>query len=247
MQISVVMVCLNAERTIGFAIDSFLRQTHKDKELLILDGGSTDRTIEIASNAAGPGVQFVSEPDDGLFDAMNKGLRAFRGEAVGFLNSDDAFHDEFALARIADGLAEADVVYGDLVIVRDHLGKKPIRVWKSSQRRRGAFRWGWTPAHPTFYVRRHVAQAVGEFDTRLKFASDYDFMLRVVELHDFRLRYIPHTQIDFGYGGHSTKSASAVLRGNLECLASRRRHLGALPVDLALVLKLGRKLLQLRA
>ncbi len=128
-----------------------------------------------------------SEPDRGIYDAMNKGLRLYGGDAVGFLNSDDTFHDSSALASIAAGLAEAEVVYGDLIFVSDHRSKRVLRTWKAGQYQRRSFQFGWLPPHPTFYIRRSLADRIGPFDLNYGSAADYDFMLRAMELHKPRI------------------------------------------------------------
>jgi glycosyltransferase len=246
MKISVITVCLNSERTIGHTIQSFLDQTYPDKELLVIDGGSNDRTIEIVRSLASAEVRIWSEPDRGIYDAMNKGLQFYDGDAVGFLNSDDTFHDPAALASIAAGLSSADVVYGDLIFVSDHSSKRPLRTWRAGPYHRRSFRLGWLPPHPTFYIRRELARRIGPFDPDYGGAADYDFMLRAMELHHPRINYIPRTLVDFQHGGRSTASISGYITSNLNCLKSRQRHLRSAPVDIALFAKPLRKLHQFK-
>lgn len=245
MKISTVTVCRNSQVTIAQTIESFLRQTHPDKELLVIDGGSTDRTVEIVNGFQSDAIRIISEPDRGIYDAMNKGLANYSGDAVGFLNSDDAYRDSSVLSRISDALGRADAVYGDLVMISDHMTGNIVREWKASEFKPDAFRTGWMPPHPTFYIRRELAARTGEFDTSYHISADYDFMLRAMELHHPRVRRIPHVLVNFMVGGMSTRGLTAVIRGNLECLRSRRRHLGAPPLDAALFTKPLRKLLQL--
>jgi len=237
MQISVVTVCWNAASTIGEALESFFAQTHADKELLVIDGASTDDTLQVVRSFARDGLTIVSEPDRGLYDAMNKGLASFHGDAVGFLNADDRFHDADALAAVAASLAEADICYGDLDFVDGLRRDQVVRRWRSTPWRKGGFRRGWMPAHPTFYCRRSVVEAVGSFDLRYRVAADYDFMLRALELGDFSASRIDRVLIDMGAGGLSTTGVRARLRHNLEALESRRRWLGAGLVDYALFAK----------
>jgi len=245
MKLSVVTVCLNAEKTIAFMIESFLNQRHPNKELLIIDGASRDKTVEIARSFDSPDIRIISEPDDGIYDAMNKGLRLFDGDAVGFIGSDDTFSNANSLESIAEGLADADIVYGDLHMVRDHTTKRVMRIWKSGEFHPKAFLRGWMPAHATFYIRREVADAVGFFDTSYDIGSDYDFILRAM-IGNFRVRYVKEILIDFQLGGMSSKGLRSALHQNIECLRARRRHIGAPPIDLAFFLKWGRKLLQFR-
>jgi glycosyltransferase len=173
---------------------------------------------------------------------MNKGLRLYTGDAVGFLNADDTFHDTSSLARIADGLQKAEAVHSGLIFVENHETKKPVRTWKGRPFKRGQFRWGWLPPHPTFYVRRSLAERTGEFDSSYGNASDYDYMLRALELHAESSAYVPGPLVDFLVGGASSGMKS-VLLANIGCLKSRRKHLGAPLIDLAFFLKPGIKML----
>lgn len=237
MKLSVVTVCRNAAATIGRTIDSFLRQDHPDKQLLVIDGASTDDTAAVARRYACDQLTVFSEPDLGLYDAMNKGLARFDGEAVGFLNADDRFHDAGALSAIAEALEAADICYGDLDVVAAERGDQVVRRWRSRTWRRGDFRCGWMPPHPTFYCRRAVVDRVGGFDLGYRLAADYDFMLRALELTDFPSARIGRVLVDMGAGGLSDGGIGARLRHNLEALASRRRWLGAGLVDYALIAK----------
>lgn len=246
MKISVVTACFNSEATIGFTIESFLGQTHPDKEMLVIDGVSRDRTLKIVESFASPQIRVFSEPDRGVYDAMNKGLHRFAGDAIGFLNSDDAFHDADVLADVAAGLAEADIVYGDLDMVTDHLSKHRTRAWRGGTFRRNSFQLGWVPPHPAFYMRRKVAETVGDYDLSYVTTADYDYMLRALALNDFRVRYLPRVFVDFQIGGISTRGLGVTIRGNLECLRSRQTHLNAPPIDAAFFLRFARRILQIR-
>lgn len=237
MRISVVTVCRNAAATIGEALESFFRQSHPDKELLVVDGASTDATLDIVASFAGDSLTVISEPDRGLYDAMNKGLAGFGGDAVGFLNADDRFHDEGSLAAIAAALESADICYADLDFVDAARRAQVVRRWRSTPWRKGGFARGWMPAHPTFYCRRRVVDQVGRFDLRYRLAADYDFMLRALELADFTAVHVPRVLIDMGAGGLSSASLKSRVRHNLEALASRRRWLGAGLIDYALFAK----------
>jgi glycosyltransferase involved in cell wall biosynthesis len=236
VKISVVTVSYNAGRTIGHTLASALEQTHADTELLVVDGGSTDDTLDIV-RSFGPRVRLISEPDRGLYDAMNKGLRLFTGEAVGFLNADDRYQDPGVLSDVAVALADVDIVYGDLDFVDSHEGGKVVRSWRGRPFQAGAFRRGWMPPHPTFYARRAVVQAVGEFDLGMKISADYDFMLRAMELNGFSSRFLPRVMIRMLTGGASTAGLGSYVRGNLEALRARRRWLGSGIVDTAFLAK----------
>ncbi len=242
MKISVVMVAFNSARTIRYAIESFLAQTYRDAELVIVDGASTDNTVAIAESYRDARIRVYSEPDEGIFFAMNKGLRLYRGDAIGYLNSDDCYHDRDALARIAEALAAHDIVHGNLNFVREHEMKAVVRRWRGTPYRRRAFRKGWMPAHPTFYMRREIAERTGFFDPSLPIAADYDFMLRAMETGPVTSAFIDHVLIDMMTGGNSTASWMGYVRGNLESLRSRQRWLGSGVVDYALVAKPAQKI-----
>jgi len=214
---------------------------------VVVDGGSTDETASIVRSFQGSSLRLVSEKDEGIYDAMNKGLRLFTGDAVGFLNSDDTFHADTSLDLIAAALRDADIVFGDLYMVADHRTKRIIRAWKSGAFSPAAFSLGWMPPHATFYVRRSVANAVGAFDLRYRIASDYDYMLRAMTMPDRGIKYVPRVLVDYRWGGASSGSLKNMVKGNLECLDSRRRHLKSGPIDAALFLRPLRRLLQLRS
>ncbi|QIA24733.1 glycosyltransferase family 2 protein [Mesorhizobium sp. AA22] len=245
MRISVLTVCWNSAATIRHTVDSFFAQDHQDKELVVVDGGSSDETLTIVRSYPQDRIQLVSEPDRGMYDALNKGLRLYTGDAVGVLNSDDCFHDHTVLTRISAELEQADIVHGNLDFVEDHFKKRVIRRWRAAPRPAKGFRTGWMPAHPTFYVRRKVAEAVGIFDLSLKVASDYDWMLRAVDLHQFNCATTNNTLVDMMVGGASTRDLRSYIEHNIEALRSRRRWLGSGIIDYALVAKPVRKLGQL--
>jgi glycosyltransferase involved in cell wall biosynthesis len=237
MKVSVVTVGYNAGRTIGHTLESFFAQSHPDKELVVVDGGSTDDTVAIVESFRREGLRMVSEPDRGLYDAMNKGLRLFTGDAVGFLNADDRYNDPGVLADVAAALEEVDIVYGDLDFIDDHDSDQVVRTWRGKPWNAGAFRRGWMPPHPTFYVRRGVVEQVGEFDLSMKISSDYDYMLRAMELGGFSSRFLSRVMVRMMVGGASTGGLASYLRGNFEALRARRRWLGSGFIDAALLAK----------
>jgi len=246
MKISVVTASYNSEATIGFTIESFLAQNHPEKEMLVIDGASSDATLKIVESFGSDAIRVFSEKDLGVYDAMNKGFHLFSGDAVGFLNSDDTFHDHDTLGSIAAALRDADIVYGDLDMVTDHRTKRVVRSWRGGKFNRYSFQLGWVPPHPTFYMRKQVAQKVGDYDLSYVTTADYDYMLRALALNDFRVRYIPRVIADFQMGGISTKGWRVTLRANLECLRSRQAHLNAPVIDAAFFLRFVRRIFQIR-
>ena len=246
MKISVITASYNSGATIGTTIESFLGQTHPDKEMLVVDGASTDSTVKIVESFGSSDIRVLCERDRGVYDAMNKGLHLFEGDAVGFLNSDDTFHDPTVLADIATAMQNSDIVYGDLNMVADHATKKLVRHWRGGRFGRYSFQLGWVPPHQAFYMRKEVTRKVGDYDLSYLTASDYDYMLRAMALNHFRVKYLPRTIADFQMGGISTRGWRVTLRSNLECLRSRRQHLNAPIIDAAFFLRFARRILQLR-
>lgn len=242
IKISVLTVCRNAQETIGRTIESFLAQDHPHKEMVLVDGASTDQTVAIAERYAAHGIRILSEPDRGMYDALNKALRLYQGDAMGVLNADDRYHDGSVLSRVAEALSSHDAAHGDLDF--HDAGGRVVRRWRGTPRPRAGFASGWMPAHPTFYVRRSLAETVGTFDTGLATAADYEWMLRAIDIHNARLHLIPFVMVDMAMGGRSTASLSAHVRHNLEALAARRRWLKSGVVDWALLAKPAHKITQ---
>ncbi len=235
MKISTIMVCRNAMETIGGAVESFLAQDHPDKELVVVDGASTDRTVAVLEGYKSPEISVLSELDKGIYDAMNKGLARFSGDAFGFLNADDRYHDSTALSRIAEGLAGADMVSGHLHFVSAHDGSPPARVWRASTFKPGGFRRGWAPAHPVTYAMRDVFEKVGMFDATYAAAGDYDWLLRALEIERVRYATIDAVLVDMALGGVSTRGIGANIRNARETSRARQTRLGSGPVDLAML------------
>jgi glycosyltransferase len=246
MKISVITASYNSQKTIAYTIESFLSQRHPDKEMLVIDGLSSDDTIKIVESFRSDQIAVFAGKDSGVYEAMNRGLSLFNGDVVGFLNSDDTFHDQDVLGDIAGAMKDADIVYGDLNMVTDHQTKHIVRSWRGGTFRRYSYQLGWGPPHPSFYMRRKVAETVGEYDLTYITSADYDYMLRAIALNDFRICYLPRLIADFQMGGISTRGWGVSLRGNLECLRSRRAHLRAPIIDAAFFLRLLRRGFQLR-
>lgn len=242
MKISVLTVCYNAEKTIARTLSSFLEQDYPHKEMILIDGASTDNTMPVVERFASPQIRVLSEPDRGMYDALNKGLKLYEGDAVGVLNADDRYSDATVLSRIAQGLSSHDAVHGDLVF-HDGAGRV-VRHWRARPQPKAGFASGWMPAHPTFYVRRSLAERVGTFNVELSTAADYEWMLRAIDVERGRLGQIPHVMIEMAMGGKSTSSLAAHLRHNLEALRARRRWLKSGLVDWALIAKPASKLTQ---
>ena len=209
MEFSIVTISYNSENTISDTFQSVKNQSFKDFEYLLIDGGSKDKTLIIA-NKQNHISKIVSEPDKGIYDALNKGIINSTGEIIGFLNSDDTFYDEKSLQHIYNAFDDnIDCVFGDLIYTDKKEDIK--RIWKGSAFKKGAFKKGWMPAHPTFYCRRSVYEKLGLYDDSFKIAGDFELMLRFLEKHNIRSKYIPHTLVNMKVGGASNNGLKSKL------------------------------------
>ena len=218
MKISVITAVYNNRDTIAQALDSALAQTHPDVELVVIDGGSSDGTLQVLQGYANRLAVLVSEPDRGIYDALNKGIARASGEVVGFLHSDDLFADEHVLARIAAAFADpaVDAAYGDLLYVSKDNPDRVVRTWRAGAFTPGNLAHGWMPPHPTFYVRRKVYEALGGYDTSYRIAADYDCMLRFLGKGGVRAAYIPEVLVKMRVGGASNRSLKNILQKSRE-------------------------------
>jgi len=216
MLISVVTVSLNCRKGLEKTMSSLLSQICSDWEYIVVDGASSDGTVDYLRSqeqAFGGRLKWVSEPDGGIYDAMNKGLAMASGSVVGFLGGGDTFFDEYSLKAIVDefDMAQVDAVYGDLVFVRADDYTKVCRYWRGSQYRPGIFDNGWQPAHPTFFCHKVCFCDYGGFDTSLRVSADFDLMLRFIERHHISNRYITRTLIKMVNGGESNGSLRNII------------------------------------
>jgi glycosyltransferase len=225
MKVSVITVSYNSALTIGDTLRSVAAQRHPDIEHIVVDGASKDGTREVIREHGAHVARFISEPDHGIYDAMNKGIAAATGDLIGFLNADDAFANRDTVARLAAVVVadDSDAVYGDLLYVRADQTDKVVRLWRSGEYRRSRLRFGWMPPHPTFYVRNHVMREAGGFDIRLRIAADYDFMLRCLAAADRCVTYVPEVLVRMRLGGARNRDVGAMWRKSREDLDALRR------------------------
>uniref|UniRef100_A0A7V3VTR7 Glycosyltransferase n=1 Tax=candidate division WOR-3 bacterium TaxID=2052148 RepID=A0A7V3VTR7_UNCW3 len=220
MKVSIITAVFNGADTIQDCIKSVLCQTYKDIEHIIIDGGSTDGTIEIIKKHAGISgkIKWISEHDNGMYDAINKGIKMATGEIIGILNSDDFYAHTGVIEMIINASSEhnVDACYGDLLYVDKNNPEKIIRYWKSSSYTPGKFKFGWHPPHPSFFVRRLVYDRYGLFRTDLSIASDYELMLRFFERYKIRAHYIPEVLVKMRTGGKSNRSLKNILLQSIE-------------------------------
>ena len=199
--ISIITISFNSEKSISETFQSVKNQSFNNYQYLLIDGGSSDGTLTIAEEQSHLS-KIVSEPDKGIYDAINKGIKNSTGEIIGFINSDDTFYDENSMQHIVDAFdQETDCVFGDLIYTDK--SEKVKRVWKGSEFKKGAFKKGWMPAHPTFYCRRSIYEKLGLYDDSFKIAGDFELMLRFLEKHNIRSKYIPRILVNMKVGGIS--------------------------------------------
>jgi glycosyltransferase involved in cell wall biosynthesis len=226
LKISIITVSYNSEKTIKITLNSVKGQTYKKIEHIIIDGNSVDKTVSIAKQ--NPHInKIISEPDDGIYDAMNKGLKIATGEIIGFLNSDDFYKNNEVISKVANEFerdASLDACYADLIYVDKFDILKTVRYVKSSAFKEGLFSKGWCPPHPTFFVRRSVYERFGNFDLNYHIASDVELMMRFLEVQKINARYIPELWIKMRLGGITNKNFKNILIQNKEVLHALKNH-----------------------
>ncbi len=226
IKISVVTAVYNRQQTIGEAIASVVSQSYPEVQSIVIDGASTDGTLAVLEDYRPRLAVLISERDNGIYDALNKGVKHATGDVVGFLHADDIFENSEVLAKVAAAFQDPaiDAVYGDVVYVRHDDMRQVIRYWKSGPYDAAALSRGWMPPHPTFYVRRSVYERLGGFDTRYRIAADYDTVLRFLAVGTIRAAYIPEVLVRMRTGGISNRSLKTILRKSLEDIDVLRRN-----------------------
>ena len=228
MKISIITITFNSAKTLQRALDSVCSQTYPEIEHIIVDGASNDGTTQIIASYAAKhdNVRWVSEKDEGIYNALNKGIKMATGDIIGFLHSDDVLYSSDSIGQIAAAFAssQADVVYGDLQYCK---AGKVVRKWHSNAYNPCSLKYGWMPPHPTVYVRREVYEQVGPYDEWFRISADYDMMLRIFK-HGYKTHYIPEVIVCMETGGASNKDARARLSKTQEdCIVLRKNHVGA--------------------
>jgi glycosyltransferase involved in cell wall biosynthesis len=218
MKISVITVCFNSAKTIGHTLRSVREQTYKDIEHIIVDGGSSDLTMDVISSDGAHVSILVSERDKGIYDAMNKGIALASGDVIGFINADDFYAAPTVLENVVAAFDKsgADSSYGDLCYVNQTDPTRIVRYWRSKDFVPGSFEAGWCPPHPTFFVRRSVYQRLGGFDLSFKIAADFELMARYLEAARITSCYIPEVLVKMRLGGTTNKSLGNILKQNEE-------------------------------
>jgi len=216
MKVSIITIAYNSAETIEDTIKSIITQDYSNIEYIIIDGGSTDKTLSIVDKFKDSITTIISEPDKGIYDAMNKGVQNATGDIVGILNSDDIYANKKVVTHIVKAIGNKDSIYADLVYVDRDNTDKITRYWKSGKYRKGIFKKGWMPPHPTFFIRKSCYDQYGTYNLRLKSAADYELMLRMLHKHNISVTYLQEVITKMRVGGQSNVTLLNRLNANKE-------------------------------
>lgn len=230
MKISIITAAYNSGATLGDTMHSVLSQSYGNWEHIVVDGGSRDGTLELIRNIepryAGR-LRWVSEPDHGIYDAMNKGIAMATGDIIGILNSDDFYTSDDILERVAkeiDAGNDTDAVYGDIHYVNNSDLNRCVRYFSSKSFNRWKMCMGYQPAHPSFYCRRIIYERIGTFDTDFKVGADFEHLLRLIYVNRINARYIPLDFVTMRTGGASTFGISSYMAIMHDHFQAYRKH-----------------------
>ncbi|MCK4795185.1 MAG: glycosyltransferase [Desulfobacteraceae bacterium] len=223
--ISIITVVFNGESTIKDTISSIMSQDYPNIEYIIIDGGSTDGTVDIIKSYDISISKFISEPDNGLYDAMNKGIHLASGDIISTLNSDDVYAKSTVVSKMVKFIESRglDAAYGDLVYIDEGNPEKITRFWQPGKYEKGAYCRGWVPPHPTFFCRKSVFERFGYFNVKLQIAADFELMLRFIEKHQIKVGYLPEVVVKMRTGGKAN-ALKGIVKGNLEIIKSFRMN-----------------------
>lgn len=225
LKVSIITVVFNGEKYIEDSIKSVITQSYKNIEYIIIDGNSTDNTLNIVNKYKNNISKIISEKDNGIYDAMNKGLQLATGNIVGILNSDDFYTNDAVINKIVQIFEEnrqIDIIYSDLVYIDETNTNKIVRFWKSGKQQ--PFKNGWHPPHPTIFVKKELYNKYGFFDTNFKISADYELMLRFIEKNKVNLFYLPETTVKMRIGGISNKNIKNIIKANIEVLSTWKKN-----------------------
>ncbi len=243
-KVTIITATYNSAATVRETLASVASQNYSNIEHIIIDGKSTDDTLSIVNDF--PHVaKIVSEKDDGIYDAMNKGIALSTGDIIGILNSDDVYMHKDVISIIVNGFEKTgcEALYADLLFVNQQDTQKITRVWRAGSYKPNHFLFGWMPPHPTFFVKKEVYNQYGVFDTFFRFSADYELMLRFIHKFHVKLHYIPEIIVRFRKGGASTASFKNRFKANVEDKRAWIRN-GMEPSWFTILLKPTRKLRQ---
>jgi glycosyltransferase involved in cell wall biosynthesis len=223
LKVSIITVVLNGAETVEDTIKSVLSQSYNDVEYIVIDGGSTDGTLDILTKYHDRISACISEQDGGIYEAVNKGIRLSTGDIVATLNSDDVYADETIIGQMVEFMQnnDLDAAYGDLVYIDHNNNNRITRFWKTGQYKKRAFCYGWVIPHPTFFCRKRFFEKYGYFNEEFQIAADFELILRFIERHQITVGYLPKLLVKMRQGGKANV-LTGIIRGNLEIIRSFR-------------------------
>ena len=218
IKVSIITVCYNSEKTIESTIQSVMAQDYPYLEYIVVDGASKDGTLEILQKYQEGITTLISEPDKGMYDAMNKGIKSATGQVIGILNSDDFFHDPQVISRVAKAFREEEIeaAIGDIVFVKEGAEEQVLRRYSARKWKPARFAWGYMPPHPSFFVKKTLFGKLGYYKTDYKIAADYELLIRFLLVNKINWMYLPHTTTKMRMGGKSTQGLKSLLTLNKE-------------------------------
>lgn len=248
MKISIITVCLNSAATVRDTVESVLAQDYQDREYIVVDGGSTDGTLQIVREYGAAVTRLIGGPDQGIYDALNKGIAAASGDVIGILHADDVYESPRVLSAVMAAFVaapDAEIVFGDLVFVTPEDTRRVVRHYSSKAFRPWRLRLGWMPPHPASFFRRSVYARIGPYATDLKISSDYEMFVKAFLIHRLGYLRIDQILVRMRSGGLSTSGLRSSIRLNREIVIACRRN-GVYTNLPLLLLKIPFKLLELR-
>jgi glycosyltransferase len=242
MLVSVITATYNCQNTVERSLESVSAQRNCCVEQVVIDGGSTDETTSRIRKHERSIAVFKSEEDNGLYDALNKGIALSHGEVIGFLHSDDVFFADDVIESVVKTFetTKCDFLYGNIIYVDKQSGSRTVRNWKSGRYRRGKLNRGWMPPHPSTFVKRSVVEAVGPFDLQYRISADYDFLLRVLKMPGIKVAYLNRVITRMRVGGMSNGSLRNIVKKMREdsMIIAKNKAGGLLGLSLKTIRKL---------
>jgi len=226
MKVSIITATYNSQETVLDTIDSVATQTYDNIEHIIIDGKSTDSTLLIIKENSDKISKIISESDNGIYDALNKGIKNATGDVIAFMHADDIYANNTIIEKVVKLFNEkqTDSVYGDLQYVSKNDTNKVIRFWKSEEFIFSKLKKGWMPPHPTFFVKKEIYNKFGYFDTSYRIAADYDIILRFLGKHKISTSYLPEVMIKMRVGGESNKSIENIIKKMREDVKALKKN-----------------------
>lgn len=227
MKISIITATYNSEKSLQRTIDSVASQDYKNIEHIIIDGGSTDKTLSIIKSNLNHINTYISEKDNGIYSALNAGIKLATGDIIGFLNSDDVYNNQYVVSKIVNSfqVKNCDVVYGDLIYQSKNIAdQKTIRYWKSNVYHSGCLKYGWMPPHPTVYCKKEIYEQYGLYNEKFQISADYDFILRIFKEPLIKKTYLPSVMVKMDVGGVSNGSAKGIIKKTKEDYQAIRQN-----------------------